>query len=121
MRRLSEDIKRRIVEHLACFRTHAEVVMLIGEEFEVTLTPRHVRAYDPTSCQFAGSARWLDHYRHVRKRCTDEVGEIAIAYRTFRLRRLTELHDKAIETGNLKEARKVLEQVAKEMGNYYVR
>ena len=44
MKRLSDAIKRRIVEHLARYRTHAEVVGLIAEEFDLYLTPRHVRA-----------------------------------------------------------------------------
>ena len=47
MKRLPEAIKKRIVEHLACFQKPADVVELIAEEFDVTLTPRHVRAYDP--------------------------------------------------------------------------
>lgn len=44
MKRLPEDIKKRIVKHLACFRTPAYVADLIAEEFDVTLTPRHMRA-----------------------------------------------------------------------------
>jgi len=38
MRRLPDAIKRRIVEHLACYHTHAEVAGLIADEFGVTLT-----------------------------------------------------------------------------------
>lgn len=121
MRRLSDVVKRRIVEHLACYRTHAEVADLIDEEFDVTLTPRHVRAYDPASFQFAGSHRWLEYYQIVRKRCADEVGEIAIAHRAYRLRKLQKLFDVAIDHGDYWQALSVLEQAAKEVGNYFAR
>ena len=51
MRRLAEAVKQRIVGHLACYNTHAEVVDLIAEVFDVTLTRRRIRAYDPDSFQ----------------------------------------------------------------------
>ena len=58
MRRLTEKVKRRIVEHLACYHSPAEVTRLIEEEFGITLTARHVRAYDPTSPQCTAAQRW---------------------------------------------------------------
>lgn len=132
MRRLPEAVKRRIVEHLACYCTHAEVSELIGAEFSVTLTPRHVRAYDPSSFQFAGAPHWRTYFQVVRKRCANELGQIAISHRSYRLRQLQTLHDnlfdaalsatdsaKQIEFS--KEARAALETAAKEMGNRYVR
>lgn len=38
MRRLQDVVKRRIIEHLACYRTHTEVAELIADEFGVTPT-----------------------------------------------------------------------------------
>lgn len=121
MRRLPEAIKRRIVEHLACYRTHAEVADLIAEEFDVSVTPRHVRTYDPTSFQFAGSHRWLEYYQLVRKRCAEEVGEIAIAHRAYRMRQLQRIFDRAWARADYWKALQALEQAAKEMGNGYVK
>lgn len=119
MRRLPDAVKRRIVEHLACYCTHAEVAKLIGDECGVSLTPRHVRAYDPTSFQFAASHRWSDYHQLVRKRCTQEVGEIAIAHRAYRLRQLQRLLDKAMSRDDYRKAAAVLEQAAKEMGDWW--
>lgn len=119
MNRLSEAIKRRIVEYLACYHTHAEVTDLIREEFDVALTPRHVRAYDPTSFQFVGSHRWLDYHQLVRNRCAQEVGAIAISHGAYRLRQLQRLFDKAWDHGDTRQALSLLEQAAKEMGNVY--
>jgi hypothetical protein len=121
VRRLSDTVKRRIVEHLACFRTHAEVASLIFNEFDVQLTPRHIRAYDPLSFQFAGSAHWLDYHQLVRKRCSQELGEIAIAHRAYRLKQLQWLLDQAMDLGNHRQAMDLLEQAAKEVGNCYVK
>lgn len=121
MRRIPEHIKRRIVEHLACYQSHAEVADLVADEFDVTLTPRHVRAYDPLSFQFAGSHRWLDYHRIVRGRCEKQLGEVAIAHRAYRLRQLQRTLDQAMERGDYRLALKSLEQAAKEMGNWYVK
>ena len=121
MRRLPDAIKRRIVEHLACYHSHAEVAELIADEFSITLTPRHVRAYDPTSFQFAGSHRWLVIFQTVRKRCAKEVGEIAIVHRAYRMRQLQRILDSAMDRGDYRRALQTLEQAAKEMGNWYVR
>jgi len=121
VRRLPETIKRRIVEHLACYQTHAEVADLVASEFDVTVTPRHVRAYDPTSFQFAGSHRWLDYHRIVRDRCEKELGEVAIAHRAYRMGQLQRILDLAIDRGDYRLALKTLEQAAKEIGNWYVK
>lgn len=121
MKRLPEAIKRRIVEHLACFCTHAEVVALIAEEFTVTLTPRHVRAYDPTSFQFAAGTRWQTYHSSVRKRFETEIAAEPIAHRAYRLRKLDSVCTKAMEDGDLKEAIKALELAAKEMGSFYAK
>lgn len=121
MRRLPDTIKRRIVEHLACFQTHHEVADLIVDEFDVTITPRHVRAYDPTSSQFVGSHRWLNYHQTVRERCVQELGESAIVHRAHRMRRLQQILDKAMDRGDYRLALKTLEQAAREMGNWYVR
>lgn len=120
MRRLPEAIKRRIVDHLACARTYPQVTELIVDEFDVHVTPRHVRAYDPTSPDFAGGQHWFEHYDQVRRNHDEEVGRIAIASKAFRMTQLQILFDKAMERGNVREARALLEQAAKEMGGRFV-
>lgn len=119
MRRLPETVKRRIVEHLACFHTYAEVARLIAAEFDLPITPRHVRAYDPLSFQFAGSERWLDYHQLVRQGYVNEAGRIAIAHRTFRLARLQGLLDAAFDRGDARIAAAILEQAAKEVGGLF--
>jgi hypothetical protein len=119
MKRIPEAVKRRIVEHLACYRTHAEVTDLIREEFGVSLTPRHVRAYDPTCFQFSGGASRQEYHALVRKRFETEIGEIPIANRAVRLRRLDAIYEKQVIKGDLGAARDTLRQAAEEVGNVY--
>ena len=119
MRRLPEPIKRRIVEHLPCFRTHAEVAVLIANEFGVKLSPRHVRAYDPTSFQFVASTRWKEYHAAARRRLENEGASEPIAHRAYRLRRLDEARAAAMERGDYDTARKALEAAAKEVGNVF--
>ena len=57
----------------------------------------------------------------MRKRCLEEVGEIAIARRAYRMRQLQRILDRAIDCGDYRQALQTLEQAAKEMGNWYVR
>ena len=92
---------------------------MIAEEFDVKMTPRHVRAYDPTSFQFAGSHRWLEYYEVVRNRCAQEVGQVAIVHRAYRMRQLQRILDVAMDRGNYRQALQTLEQAAKEMGDWY--
>ena len=119
MQRLTKDMKRRIVEHLACYRSHAETATLLNEEFGISLTLRHVRAYDPSTFQFAGSAHWIDYHRLVREKFAMEIQSIAISHRAYRLNRLQELFYDAKDNGHLRQAAKILEQAAKEVGYYY--
>jgi hypothetical protein len=95
------------------------VVDLIAQEFDINLTPRHVRAYDPTSFQYAGSHLWLEYHQLVRGRYQEEIGEIAITHRAYRLRRLQHLYEIADEKGELRNAAAILEQAAKEVGGRY--
>lgn len=114
MRRLPETVKRRIVEHLACYRLPHEIVDLLLEEFGLAITARHVRAYDPMSFQFAGGGKWTDYHALVRKRFEAEIGEIAIAHRAYRLRQLQILYDEALASGARLEALSLLKQAARE-------
>lgn len=120
MKRLPESVKRRIIELLACYHGHGEVVDLIRLEFGIEMTSRHVRAYDPMCFQCVASVRLRELHGALRKRFEQEVAAIPIAHRAFRLRRLNQIHDVAFDAGNLNLAREALEQAAKEVGGMFV-
>lgn len=119
MRRLPEAFKRRIVEHLACYWSHAEVAELIKEEYGAHVTPRHVRTYDPTSFQCTASERLRELHAATRRRFEQEVADVPIARRAFRLRRLQKIHDQALASGNAALVLHTLEHAAKEVGGMF--
>lgn len=121
MRRLTDKMKHRIVEHLACFHSPTEVTALIEEEFGTRITARQIRAYDPTSPQCVASQRLIDLHRATRERFRSEIGAIPITNRAFRMHRLQTAFDDAFDRGNHRLAKRLLEQAAKEMGNWFVR
>lgn len=119
MARLSAAVKRRIVDHLACYYSPSEVSDLVFEELEVRVSARHVRAYDPGSFQFAAGSKWSEYFDVARERFHTEIASIPIASRAYRLHRTSDLHRLAVANGNLEVALKALEQAAKEVGDVY--
>jgi hypothetical protein len=117
--RLPQAVKRRIVEHLACYQSATEVADLILEEFELPITPRHVRAYDPNSFQYAAGPKWTEYYQAARRHFQHDIADIPIANRAYRLRKIAEVHQSAVRGNNPELALKSLEQAAKEVGNIF--
>lgn len=115
MSRLSQQEKRRVIEHLACHVSPSKVVDLIAEEFGIQLTRRHVRLYDPTASQFAAGEHWRDYHALVRERFEAAVAHIPIANKAYRVNRLQELLDEAIDRCDFRLALTVLRMAAKEM------
>lgn len=115
MGKLPEPVKRRIVEHLAAYRRPGEVADLIAQEFRVVLTPRHIRAYDPSSPQFAAGERWRSYFQSAQQRFDESIADCPIAYRAFRLHMLEEVRAMAMKQGNVRLAMKTLEQAAREV------
>lgn len=121
MAALKNEVKAFIVQALACYDTPSEVVMSVKEEFGLAVTKQQCEAYDPT--KYVGrdlSTRWRVMFEDTRKRFRDEVAEIPIASRAFRLRRLEKNLEKADRSRNVVLSNQVLEQAAKEVGDVYV-
>ena len=119
MRKIPDVVKCRILEHLAAYRTPGKVAELIRHEFGIELTPRHVRAYDPTSLQFAAGRKWKQYFETARDRFDSEVATIPIYYRAYRLHKLEEVRKMAMEQGNVRLAMRALKQAAEEVGDIY--
>ncbi|WP_157573358.1 DUF2280 domain-containing protein, partial [Novosphingobium sp. AAP83] len=63
--------------------------------------------------------RLRDLHAATRKRFEQEVADVPIARRAFRLRRLQKIHDRALASGNAALALHTLEQAAKEVGGMF--
>lgn len=121
MAALSEDVKRFIVQALACYDKPTQVAEQVKEEFGITVPRQQVETYDPT--RHAGRAlskKWRVVFDDTRAKWRDQTAEVPIANRVFRLRVLDRLAAKAERMKNMGLTAALLEQAAKEVGDAYV-
>lgn len=116
---LTEDVKRYIVERLACYDTPTQVVEAVAEAFGVTVERNQVYLYDAERAGRKPSAKWCAVFAEARKRFLEAAGEIPIAHKAVRLRRLDRMATRAETKGNLPLAAQLLEQAAKEVGGFF--
>ncbi|EJN36317.1 DUF2280 domain-containing protein [Pseudomonas sp. GM80] len=121
MAALKDEVKRYIVQALACFDTPTQVVQAVKETFGVEVSRQQCEQYDPT--KHAGrdlGVKWKAVFEDTRKRFREETAEIPIANRAFRLRAMNRFVERAETMKNIGLAMQILEQAAKEVGDVYV-
>jgi hypothetical protein len=121
MAALKDEVKRFIVQALACFDTPTQVVQAVKETFGLELTRQQCELYDPT--KYAGrdlGVKWRTVFEDTRKRFREETAEIPIANRSFRLRAMNRSFERADSSKNIPLAMQILEQAAKETGDMFV-
>ncbi|CAI8933718.1 DUF2280 domain-containing protein [Pseudomonas serboccidentalis] len=121
MAALKDEVKRFIVQALACFDTPTQVVQAVKETFGVEVSRQQCEQYDPT--KHAGrdlGVKWKVVFEDTRKRFREETAEIPIANRAFRLRAMNRFVERAETMKNIGLAMQILEQAAKEVGDVYV-
>lgn len=121
MAALNDEVKRFIVQALACFDTPSQVSEAVKQEFGLEVGRQQCAAYDPTKHVGRGlSAKWRAVFDDTRKRFREETAEIPIANRAYRLRTLGRMAEKAENMKNMALTAQLLEQAAKEVGDVYV-
>ncbi|WP_085599423.1 MULTISPECIES: DUF2280 domain-containing protein [unclassified Pseudomonas] len=118
MAALKDEVKRFIVQALACFDTPTQVVQAVKETFGLDVTRQQCELYDPT--KYAGrdlGVKWRTVFEDTRKRFREDTADIPIANRAFRLRGLARM---AENMRNLALTAQLYEQAAKECGDMYV-
>lgn len=117
---LSDDVKRHIVQALACYDTPSQVAEAVKTEFGVEIARQHVAMYDPTKVAGAKLAkRWRDLFEATRKEFLEEQAKVPIAAQNYRLRALDRMFRRAENSGNTPLAVQILEQAAKEQGGAF--
>ncbi len=117
---LPDDVKRAIVQALACYDTPSDVARMVKDDFGLVVSRQAVERYDPTKRAGATlSPEMRAIFDATRARLLSDLAEIGIAHRTVRLRRLQRLADKAESMGAMALAAKMLEQAAREMGGTF--
>lgn len=121
MATLKEDVKLYIVQSLACFDTPSEVAEAVKEDFGIVVTRMQCSAYDPTTVTgLRLGQKWVDIFNAARKEFLEEKTTIAIANKAYRLRELQKSHLYLKSKKNYVASNQVLEQAAKEVGEFHV-
>ncbi len=120
MAKLKDQTKTFIVQRLACFESPSAVAEAVNQEFGVAITRQQVEKYDPGKAagqQLSKNLQGL--FSQCRERYLHATADIAICHKAVRLRRLDRMYSKAEKKGNFPLAAALLEQAAKEAGDYY--
>ncbi|MEY0933806.1 DUF2280 domain-containing protein [Providencia rettgeri] len=120
MAALKPEVKASIVQALACYDTPSQVVALVKQEFGLSVTLQQVSSYDPTKAIAKNlGQKWVDLFNETRKRFQEEVSDIPIANKAYRLRMLDRMATKAEGMRNFSLTAQLVEQAAKECGDAY--
>lgn len=119
MPRVNSQVASFIVTRLACFERPKEVQDALRDTFGVEMSLPQIMYYDATASGNDLGQKWRRLFKVTRARCIKETAEIPIAHRAVRLRRLQRLADKAEDMRNIPVAGQLLEQAAKETGDFY--
>ena len=106
MATLREPIKVFIVQSLACFETPQQVADAVMQRYGIEIDRRQCENYDPT--KFAGrnlSKKLKDLFERSRKEFRENIEDIAIANKAFRLNELQKMYD---DSGRNKRAKQNL-------------
>lgn len=121
MAALSAEVKQFIVQALACFDRPSQVAEAVKNEFGLEISRQQVETHDPT--KVAGKTlanKWVVIFNDTRKKFREDVSDIPIANRSYRLRTLGRLAEKAETMRNISLTAQLLEQAAKEVGDVYI-
>lgn len=120
MAALKPEIKAFIVQSVACFDTPSQVVESVLKEFGIHITRQQVEQNDPTKISGKGLAqKWVDLFNRTRDRFLNEISDIPIANKAYRLRVLDRMATRAEGMKNLALTAEIIEQAAKECGDAY--
>lgn len=120
MAALSTEVKAFIVQSLACYETPVKVIELVKAEYGIDVSRQQVSQYTPGNAMAAKlSQKWIDLFNATRKRFQNEIADIPIANKAYRLRALDRMMNSAEKMRNIALATDIIEQAAKECGDAY--
>ena len=120
MAALKPEVKAAIVQMLACYDTPSQVVEAVQKDYGIAITRQQVETHDPTKVSGKTLAKkWVDLFNLTRDRFLNEISDIPIANKAYRLRVLQRMSTTAENMKNIGMTAQLLEQAAKEVGEAY--
>ncbi|HBQ6640918.1 TPA: DUF2280 domain-containing protein [Klebsiella pneumoniae] len=120
MAALKPEVKAYIIQMLACYDTPSQVVEAVKKDFGIAITRQQVETHDPTKVSGKTLAKkWVDLFNLTRDRFLNEISDIPIANKAYRLRVLQRMSTTAENMKNIGMTAQLLEQAAKEVGEAY--
>ena len=120
MAALKPEVKAYIIQMIACYDTPSQVVEAVQKDFGITITRQQVETHDPTKVSGKTLAKkWVELFNLTRDRFLNEISDIPIANKAYRLRVLQRMSTTAEGMKNLGMTAQLLEQAAKEVGDAY--
>lgn len=117
---LSTEIKTFIVTGLAKYDTPSDIVEGVRLNFGVEVTRQQVHAYDP-SCLKPPAQRWRELHAATRHAFLNNIDDIGIAQKSYRLKMLHSMAKRAFGRHALGLTNVILDQAARECGGFYER
>lgn len=120
MAALKPEVKAFIIQSVACYEAPSQVVDAVLKEFGIKITRQQVDQNDPTKVSGKGLAKkWVDLFDVTRDRFLNEISDIPIANKAYRLRVLNRMAINAESMKNYGMTAQLLEQAAKDVGDVY--
>ncbi|HBR2301823.1 TPA: DUF2280 domain-containing protein [Klebsiella pneumoniae] len=120
MAALKPEVKAYIIQMLACYDTPSQVVEAVQKDFGIAITRQQVETHDPTKVSGKTLAKkWVNLFNLTRDRFLNEISDIPIANKAYRLRVLQRMSTTAENMKNIGMTAQLLEQAAKEVGEAY--
>lgn len=120
MAALKPEVKAFIIQMLACYDTPSQVVEAVQKDFGIAITRQQVETHDPTKVSGKTLAKkWVELFNATRERFQNEISDIPIANKAYRLRVLDRMATRAETMKNLALTAEIIEQAAKECGDAY--
>ncbi|MBD3616655.1 MAG: DUF2280 domain-containing protein [Gracilimonas sp.] len=121
MATLNEKHKSFIVMSLACYEPPVKVQEVVQERFGVEVSLSQLTYYNPKSLQGSDqlAQKWKDLFDETRRRFLEEITDIPISQKVYRLKKLQENLDNFERIKNYKGINECLEQAAKEVGGAF--
>lgn len=120
MAALKPEVKAFIIQMLACYDTPSQVVEAVQKDFGIAITRQQVETHDPTKVSGKTLAKkWVELFNLTRDRFLNEISDIPIANKAYRLRVLQRMSMTAENMKNIGMTAQLLEQAAKEVGEAY--